>query len=129
MPEDVAIISTDDTDAAAAAGLTSIRIDFEQGGYLAAKCLSESLGGRRPPHEVLFGDICIRPRPSTHHFARHLPRISAAASAGIELRVIILTKHIEDIKDLSMRVLYTIAKEGPPFGGPSSFTLLSSGGR
>ena len=96
VPEDVALISADDTDAAAAAGLTSIRIDFEQGGYLAAKCLSESLGGRRPPHEVLFGDICIRPRPSTHHFARHLPRIPAAvalirerATAGLTAREVV----------------------------------------
>ena len=96
VPEDVALISTDDTDAAAAAGLTSIRIDFEQGGYLAAKCLSESLGGRRPPHEVLFGDICIRPRPSTHHFARHLPRTPAAvalirerATAGLTAREVV----------------------------------------
>lgn len=80
VPEYVALIAADDTEAAAAADLTSIRIDFEQGGYLAAKCLLESLNGRRPPHAVFFGDICIRPRPSTHHFARHLPKISAAVA-------------------------------------------------
>ncbi len=96
VPEDVALIAADDTEAAAAAGLTSIRIDFEQGGYLAAKCLSERLDGCRPPLAVPFGDICIRPRPSTRHFARHLPKIPAAvalirerAAAGLTAREVV----------------------------------------
>lgn len=80
VPEDVVLISADDTVAAARAGLTSIRIDFEQGGYLAAKRLSDALGGRRTAPRTLFGDICIRLRPSTHHFARCSPKIPAAVA-------------------------------------------------
>lgn len=96
VPEDVALVAADDTEEAAAAGITSIRIDFEKGGYLAAKCLSERIGGHRPPRAALFGDICIRPRPSTRRFARRLPKIPAAvslirerAAAGLTAREVV----------------------------------------
>jgi AraC-like DNA-binding protein len=96
IPEDVAVISADDTEEAASAGVTSIRIDFEQGGYLAARCLAEKLARRHPAADVRFGDICVRPRQSTRHFACHLPKIPAAvalirerAAAGLTAREVV----------------------------------------
>lgn len=87
VPKDVAIVGVDDSDEAAGAEkpLSSIRIDFEYTGFLAAKMLGEKLGalGRLPQpgiaHHVI-GPIMVVRRKSTSGRGRHLPCIEEAVN-------------------------------------------------
>lgn len=78
VPDDVVVISADDTDDAATNNITSIRIDFEKSGYLSAQVLSELIDGRPQSKRVFFGDVCIRHRSSTLHYSRRAMKIPAA---------------------------------------------------
>ena len=78
VPDDVAVISADDTDDSEERDITSIRIDFERSGYLSAQALAGLIKQRPQPTRIHFGDVCIRHRGSTHHFSRCVTKIPAA---------------------------------------------------
>lgn len=78
IPQDITLISADDTEFSRANGITSIRIDFEQGGYYAAETLAKLMERQPCESRRTFGDVCIQYRESTRHFARKLPRIHEA---------------------------------------------------
>ena len=78
IPTKVAIISADDSKIARANGITSIRIDFERGGYSAAEMLSNFINREGRPQKKTFGDICVQHRNSTRHFSQMLPCIPDA---------------------------------------------------
>ena len=80
IPNKIALISADDSKIARANGITSIRIDFEQGGYSAAKMLSAFIDREGHPQKKTFGDICVQHRNSTRHFSQMLPCIPDAIS-------------------------------------------------
>jgi len=80
VPQDVALIAADDMDEARRQGITSIRIDFEQSGFMAADALAALLEGRPSASRKAFGDVCVQRRESTRHFARKLPRIPDAVA-------------------------------------------------
>ena len=78
IPRDVVVISADDSEIARLNGITSIRIDFEHGGYIAAEMLAAIIEGRPCPIKMKFGDVCIQHRNSTRHLSQTLPRIPEA---------------------------------------------------
>ena len=78
IPRDVVVISADDSEIARLNGITSIRIDFEHGGYIAAEMLASIIKGRPCPVKMKFGDVCIQHRNSTRHLSQTLPRIPEA---------------------------------------------------
>lgn len=79
IPQDIALISADDTPFAHQNALSSIRIDFERGGYYAAEMLDARLNpGRAHRTHAVFGDLCVMRRESTRHFAHSLSGIPAA---------------------------------------------------
>lgn len=80
IPQDITVISADDTEYSRAQGITSVRIDFERGGYYAAESLAKLMENQPCDSRKTFGDVCIQYRESTRHFARTLPRIPEAVS-------------------------------------------------
>ena len=78
IPRDVVVIAADDSEIARLNGITSIRIDFEHGGYIAAEMLAAIVEGRPCSLKMTFGDVCIQHRNSTRHLSQTLPRIPEA---------------------------------------------------
>lgn len=78
IPQDITLVSADDSDFALRNGITSIRIDFERGGYAAAEALAKLMERRPCEARGTYGDVCIQYRESTRHFAHKLPRIPEA---------------------------------------------------
>ena len=78
VPHDIVVISADDSEIARRHGITSIRIDFEHGGYNAAEMLASLIEGIPCPTKMTFSDVCVQHRNSTRHFSQTLPRIPEA---------------------------------------------------
>lgn len=78
VPHDIAVISADDSTVARRQAVTSIRIDFENGGYRAAKMLAARVERKTFPSLMKFGDVCVQLRNSTRHFSQTLPHIPEA---------------------------------------------------
>lgn len=80
IPQDITVVSADDSDIARSNDLTSIRIDFEHAGYYAAEALAAVMENGTSVCRKSFGDVSIQYRDSTRHFAHTLPRIADAVA-------------------------------------------------
>ena len=82
VPEDVAVVGVDDDELVcthATPTLTSVRPDFEQSGWLAAKLLDDLAAGRASvPCSVRFGAMDVARRGSTRAFKRRDDAVRAA---------------------------------------------------
>lgn len=81
IPRDVALVGADDTDIRdhAENPLSSVRIDFVQAGFLAAKMLESAMAGRKADG-VVVGPMMVVRRKSTGGRGRHVPCMAEAVA-------------------------------------------------
>lgn len=81
IPEDISVIGIDNDDILCenmSPPLTSIQIDFFQGGFLAGQLLADLLAGNATGTELLYGARHIAQRLSTRRLGRRLPSVDLA---------------------------------------------------
>lgn len=78
VPRQLVILGVDDSPQAKTNNLSSIRVDFEMGGYLAAKTLHGLLVEAPTKRICLYGDLGVIHRRSTRHIPFSSPILSRA---------------------------------------------------
>ena len=87
VPRAATIVGVDGFDAipddeyVPAATLSSVKIDYEQTGYLAARMLWDFLDGKKPPDVALYGPMFVERRQSTRGYGRRAPFVLEAVEA------------------------------------------------
>jgi len=84
IPREISLVGVDNIEARSGAGeepFTSIRLDFERMGYVAAKLLGEAFSASpREEKRITIGPLMVVRRKSTSGRGRHEPRIAEAVA-------------------------------------------------
>jgi len=78
IPRQLVVLGVDDLPVSKDIRLSSIRIDFEMGGFLAAKALNALLDGSLRKRLIPYGDLCVVHRQSTRHISISSPLLRQA---------------------------------------------------